>query len=587
MIDRVLITTADERSWPDNSERVLFLGTWCVKNNRKHAWSKFNFKVADPYGISKQQKKNDKEYIVKLIEKITFDLKGELNRYHGTNYSERYWNIITGHWLQRHIKVIFNRYKLIESILTKNLVNRMIKIEEEEFNFIAEDGINYVRRLSDDNWNHNLYIELLKYFPNNNIKIIEKYIDHPNRGSNKKKYKSYKHYIKKTLNFSRFFFKNTDALILDTCLPRKEVFKLFFFLGQLPVYYNFDIGYCKENFIITSKRGDFLCANDSYTGVEFAIRDLVKKMIPSCYLEGYNSIHNNLKRVQLPKQPKFIFTSNAFAFNEYFKFWTADKVENGVPYYIGQHGSNYGTLQGSEVWPEIKTCDIFFSWGWDRVYKVKTKHSFNFKIANEKQLFNPKGGGLLVERGPGHPSVPQDHYYEHILYQKYVFKFYENIESNIKNKITVRLHHGSSELGASDVYLWNKEYPDTNIDDYSLPLKKLIQKSRLVIFSYECSGFLECMALNIPTICFWRGGLDHLFDDAADHYKMLENVGIFTNKAEVAASYVNIYWEDLDEWWNSRLVQEARVEFCSHYSRVVKNPTKILANMLLEDKEIL
>ncbi len=132
--------------------------------------------------------------------------------------------------------------------------------------------------------------------------------------------------------------------------------------------------------------------------------------------------------------------------------------------------------------------------------------------------------------------------------------------------------------------MWNKKYPDTNIDDYSLPLKKLIQKSRLVIFSYECTGFLECMALNIPTICFWRGGLDHLFDDAADYYKMLENVGIFTNKAEVAASYINICWEDLDEWWNSRLVQEARVEFCAYYSRVVKSPTKTLANMLLEDK---
>ena len=109
----------------------------------------------------------------------------------------------------------------------------------------------------------------------------------------------------------------------------------------------------------------------------------------------------------------------------------------------------------------------------------------------------------------------------------------------------------------------------------------------MVIFSYECSGFLECMALNIPTICFWRGGVDHLFDDAADYYKMLENVGIFTNSAEKAASYVNMNWDDVDGWWNSKSIQEVRIKFCSRYSRVVKNPTKMLANTLLENSKIL
>jgi len=586
MTDRVLITTADESSWPDNGEKVLFLGVWCTKIKRKHIWSKYDYKIIDPYGISAQKKIHDQEYITKLVEQITFDLGKELNKYHGTNYSTRYWNIITGHWLQRHIKVIFNRYKLIESALNTDLVNRTIKFKTIGFSFITKDGIDYVRRLSSDNWNHNVYVELFKYFPSSNIKIIEKYT-HSKCEENKNKHKSYKYYIKKAFSLSTFFIRDTDSIILDTFLPKKEALKLSFFLRQAPVYYKFDIGSYEESSVITSKRDSFFCINDNYTGVEFAIRDLINKMIPSCYLEGYNNIYINLKKMRLPKNPKFIFTSNAFAFNEYFKFWAAKKAESGIPYYIGQHGSNYATLKGSEVWPEVKTCDMFISWGWDKAYKVKTMRSFNLKVANEKKYSNSKGVGLLVERGPGNPSVPQDHYFEHELYQKYVFKFYEKIDSHIKNKITVRLHHGSSELVASDLYLWNQKYPGTNIDDFSLPFKKLIQKSRLVIFSYECSGFLECMALNIPTICFWRGGIDHLFDDAADYYKMLENVGIFTNSAEKAASYVNMNWDDVDGWWSSKSIQEARIKFCSRYSRVVKNPTKMLANTLLENSKIL
>jgi putative transferase (TIGR04331 family) len=587
MGDRVLITTADERSWPDNSEKVLFLGVWCTKIKRNHIWDKYDYKIVDPYGISGQKKIHDQEFIAKLIEKITLDLGKELNRYHGTSYSARYWNIITGHWLQRHIKVIFNRYKVIERALNTDLVNRTIKIETTRFNFNSKDGIDYIRRLSNDDWNHNVYVELFKYFPNNNIQIIEKYT-HPKCKESKKQYKSYKYYIKKALSLSRFFIRDTDSVIFDTYLPKKEAFKLSFFLGQFPVYYRFGIDSYEESSVISPKRDIFFCINDgSCTGVEFAIRDLINKMIPLCYLEGYNDIYRDLKRIRLPKKPRFIFTSNAFAFNEYFKFWAAKKAENGTPYYIGQHGSNYGSLKGSEVWPEVKTCDMFLSWGWSEVYKAKTVRSFNFKVANEKQSFDSKGFGLLVERGPGHPSVPQDHYCEHELYQKYVFKFFEKIDSHVKNKITVRLHHGSNELMASDLYLWNKKYPDINIDDFSLPFKKIIQKSRLVIFSYECSGFLECMALNIPTICFWRGGTDHLFDDAADYYKMLENVGIFTNSAEKAASYVNMNWDDVDGWWNSKSIQEARIKFCSRYSRVVKNPTKMLANMLLANSKIL
>ena len=586
MEDRLLITTSDERSWPDITEKVLFLGTWCTKINRKHIWSKYDFKVVKPLGISMQQKKNDREFISSIIEQITVDVARELNVLHSTDHSLRYWNIIIGNWLLQYIKVILNRYRLIEYVVSKNLANRTIKIETSDFSFNDVDAISFTYRLNEDYWNHNLYIELLKYFPNNDIKIIEKYFDRTLLTSKKRKHKTYKHYIKKLLSFSRFFTRDTDAILVDTFLPTKENLKLYFFLGQFPVCHNFYIDYCKLNSVETSKRDSFFRATNGHNGVELAIRGTINKVIPHCYIEGYESICKKLKTLRLPNKPRFIFTSNAFEFNEYFKFWTAGKVESGVPYFVGQHGSNYGTLKGSEDWSEIKTCDIFYSWGWNEIYQKKTVSSFNFKVASQRQHFNPNGIGLLVERGPGNANVTHDKFYDHSLYQKYVFKFYKKLDSNIKNRITVRLHHGSSYFESSDLLLWNKEYPNANIDNFSVSLSKLIKKSRLVIFSYECSGFLECMAYNIPTICFFRNGVDHLFDDAKSYYQMLENAGIFTNNAEKAASIVNKNWEDVSKWWFSKITQDARRKFCERYSRVIKKPIKNLAQKFLEDSKI-
>jgi len=164
MPKRTLVTTSDERSWPEIDEKILFLGSWCIKHNQEHILKEYDFMVMEPFGISLKEKSRNNQFISSLINEITFELANELNKYHGTNYSIRYWNILFGHWLQRHIKVIFNRYKLIELSLKKKEIDRTIRMCSENFSFIPTDTLNAVEKFSDDEWNHNLFILLLNYF---------------------------------------------------------------------------------------------------------------------------------------------------------------------------------------------------------------------------------------------------------------------------------------------------------------------------------------------------------------------------------------------------------------------------------------
>ena len=73
----------------------------------------------------------------------------------------------------------------------------------------------------------------------------------------------------------------------------------------------------------------------------------------------------------MAQNPKFIFTSNSFDTDEIFKQWVARNVEKSVPYFVGQHGNNYGQniFEGRSIWPERSTCDSFITWGWDDGFK--------------------------------------------------------------------------------------------------------------------------------------------------------------------------------------------------------------------------
>ena len=57
----------------------------------------------------------------------------------------------------------------------------------------------------------------------------------------------------------------------------------------------------------------------------------------------------------------------AFSADDVFKAWAGEKVEQGSPLVIGQHGGHYGV--GRCSFPEdheIAISDCYLTWGWDQ-----------------------------------------------------------------------------------------------------------------------------------------------------------------------------------------------------------------------------
>ena len=159
---RYLITTADESTWVFD-QPVLFLGYWCKSYDRKHVWSKLDYKVA-PFHWN-DQKKMEKDYYLtqEMYEKILNELIIKLNHYHELNWSKSAWRIVVGPWLVKYIEVIFDRYLSIQYVLENYNIIGASYCNPTYENILSTDADGFSEIIKTDLWNYNIYSILLKH----------------------------------------------------------------------------------------------------------------------------------------------------------------------------------------------------------------------------------------------------------------------------------------------------------------------------------------------------------------------------------------------------------------------------------------
>ena len=134
----------------------------------------------------------------------------------------------------------------------------------------------------------------------------------------------------------------------------------------------------------------------------------------------------------------------------------------------------------------------------------------------------------------------------------------------------------------SEELRWREFNPNLNIDCGTINIRKICSRNRLVVHSYDSTGILETLSLNIPTLAFWQNDLEHLRESALSYYQKLVDVGILHLSVESITSWINNIWNDVDSWWLDNDVQSARREFCDRYAKTVVNPALKLKQMLDE-----
>lgn len=575
----LLVTTSDERSWaPD--QQVLFLGQWCLRYDRRQQWQGLkNHFVAAPFGSSADEKLANVARVQQLAAGLLPELASALNALHGENRSDRYWNIVLGHWLQRYCAVIFNRYHTVDQAVNSYAVERSVWVDPGQTQLAAPTSDAFVWIANDAAWNHEIFARVLQAqgfagFDYHQTGIVAETPVEPAPAPPSRQETA----IRTLQRLSRPFQRPRDAFIINSYLPKLQEVLLQLRLGQFPQLRSQarpDQGSSE------ARARPPLLAPGGDSGFQRFLRQTLQDVIPRCFVEDYAVLGSAVRQQGWPQDPKFIFTANSFDTDEIFKRWCADKVEGGTPYLTGQHGNNYGAhiYYGNSNWPERRSSDAFLTWGWTDGRNAVP--AFLFKTVGRPQARSAAPDKLLlIEQSVPHQTGPEDVWHDFALYQEDQLEFVEAVPAAIRKRTVVRLHGSFRRLSWFEDQRWADRMPDIELELGQQRLPVLVRDSRIVVHSYDSTGLIETLSQNIPTVCFWRGGLSHVLPEAQAPYEALQKVGIVQPSAQAAAAHIAAVWDDVDQWWDHADTQQAIGAFCRRFGVTSNRPLPELAELL-------
>ena len=516
-------------------------------------------------------------------EHFLLQLTSALNTLHQTSHTQRYWEILIGHWLQTFVDIVINRTSKIENILDAFEVSKISR-HEAPFGYLTPQNTGDLIQLSNNvSWDSVLYSRMISSFGiNGTIKVINRDLPEDIKLRFQSSYLGiHSGPSRAALNWLRVrvtpFSRN---FIISTYLPRKIEWLLSLRFASFPQAGKIPLPITHIPISTTLRNGlREAIGKDSDNSIQGKIRELMPEMLPTIFLEGYPELVKTSQKKYLPKNPKFIFTSNEFHTNEVFKVWVAESIEQGTKYIVGQHGNNYGTIKYPKQSIEERTADAFLTWGW--VSSQNNIPTFNFK--------NPKGSSLKHNR-QGKLLLTQIHFPHNISFWDSIADYFKDLKSqmdfvsylpeSIRDETLVRLHPASQSFSFDEKGAWRGSFPSISIDSGQNSLTSLITNSRIIVHGYDSTGLLESLSANYPTICFMPGGFWNVREDALDVYEKLKQVGILQTSAFELSEKVTQIWEDIPSWWLSREVQSVREEFCCKYSKSEIAPFRRIANVI-------
>ena len=577
----VLITTALQETFPKEiNEKVLFLGEWCKVYNKKSVWEKFDSQTMTYHWNDREKLYTDYQSIQIIYEKILLELSSKLNQTHQVNYSLRYWRILIGPWLGFFIQTLFDRWFMLNTVFDNNQKYHCCVIKREPLSFVPNDMSHFQQWFITDDWNEAIYGQLIELCWINKINVtwIEKIKQVPQSFVAKKI--PIKKYIKeKMLPFlNKLFIKDNNFFFISTYLPLKKELKLQMRLGQIP-----NLWKTQSSPIVKpcSKQRKWQLNGEKGGEFEKVLRKMIPLHIPTVYLEGYSILNKTVDNLPWPKNPKAIFTSNAYAGDDLFKVWAAKKTESNTLLVIGQHGGHFGMNSFSfHEEHQIKIADKWLSWGWHDKNRKNITPIGNLKAIGKQVNYSPKGGALMVEN-----ALPRYSYHlyaapiasQHLDYFNDQKMFLSSLPIELRQQVLLRLYH--CDYGWNQVDRWQDSMPEVNIDLGRKDIKQLMKKSRLYISTYNATTHLESLTWNIPSIMFWNPEHWELNEQAKPYFKLLEKEGIFHTTPQSAAKKMIEIWDDVDGWWHSNEVQKARKVFIDQYARLPEEPLNLLQDI--------
>ena len=579
-MNRYLVTTALEDTWPEENVPVLFLGEWCKLYSRRSKWENMNIKVLGYHWDDRNKLHVDFEYLCLFYHRCLKILSDILNEYHGVDYSLRYWQIIIGPWLGEFIYVVFDRWSTIKQLhIIDNILEHKIICYDDTI--VPKTFHDFADRSTRDDWNSYFFGFLLCNYSEIPCQQI--------KTKHLIKYNNNNGYLKTDIYRKNNLVKNIVSYVLNHCHNKNDIFiyetglkfqdrlHLGLFLKQIPQIT--DVQYTIVEGVNKDARNQIDLNLSVENEFEEVFINCVIKFMPIVYLEGYNRLNKKIDGLKWPEYPRLIWTSTGYYYNELFKFWTASKVERGSSLVLSQHGGFEGIAKDSFAeMQKISVCDRYWSWGWDNENKKVVSVGANIKRININSSTTHNNKLLLLTLGyPRYASYGMGSQIisgQWLKYNNALHDFVKYLSNKTFRSLSIKLFDADYEW--SQKSRWIDRFPNIKIENDKQCINKLYEQSRLVISTYNGTVFLETISKNIPTVIFWEPCFWELRESAKIFIEELEKVGVFHKTPVSAARHIENIWDDVEGWWLSNSVRDAVDSFRNNYASSPKNYLEII-----------
>ncbi len=558
-----------------NSENIFFLGDWVKENyDFEKKLKDIDYRIFDSKIFNKKNifeiDQNHKKF--KLL--VFDDLVKNLNIYHGSNYSKRYWQIIIEPWYTHFFEAILYRWKIVEKLLDSNInfKSKFLFFINNPTHFDYDHFIEDVE--SDNYYNQFLFQKIINFLDKKkNIKIVY---------DTKYEFLKKKKKIEKKSNLFNFLFSKiarSKKYFCDLSIGIRKYIILSILLKDFPFKdkktfskNNNDILYNEMSVLNIKKRKKINATITPNSGFENFFLDFLYLQIPIAFLEDFKKINNYLES-KVTFRPKCIISDMKYATNTIFKFWLANSQLNGTKIIISDHGGSYGLLNGEFINEQISDKSLrYFRSNFDNSFHAPIIH----KLHKRKKNLLSK---LLVIT---HNVSKYPHYVTtspvsgQVLDQVTMIKdFHKNLPRKIEDKFYIRPYH----IDCWDLNTRYKEIFKNKVLINKKHYEKIYKNSKIIISTYPKTTFYESF-LSGPSILLTN--LNHFkikneYDELHDVLK--KNKMLFENSLD-ASNFVSKVWNNVDDWWYSKDVQEALKIYKSYLAYEKKNSLRIWADLI-------
>lgn len=523
--------------------------------------------LQDPWSEKQKREAAYRKYH-ELYKKLLPSLSKELNKFHGRNYTEKFWMILIGPWLMYFIVSIIDKHTKITE--AKKLFKNIKLLRDKNYRLEAIEDTESFGRLSRENqeFNQELYSRIgalmglsIKKVRQNNLPDRAKY---RNRHKMKKLFFSFiLRIIAKVVNkrlTTVYSFHTFDKLTMLRIMLKSR-FK------AIPLFFPYNKKFRTKNL---DRERDFLislkeeCNNELHG---FCI-SLIPKYLPKVFLENFAEYEKQIKTHYLnPSISKFVVSGCIYA-NETIKLFAALQVEEyKSKLLVYQHGGDYGIFcDHLQEKHEIKVSDTFFSWGWEpeNIDSKKIKKSTITRLSKQKERVSKKPDKQeILYVSDNQALFPISKFFSYNNSLSYTDRFFSKIPDELASRLRIRLHPNDSGWGKKCRI--KKAGKDLYFDDLSQPFETRLKNSKIMIVDHISTTYLEALRENVPLILFYPTGSLDLKPNAKKYFKLLQKVNILHTTPESALEWLIKVCPEVDKWWLAENTQKIRKSFCEKY----------------------